>query len=181
MTALADDFRTAVRSAIQGLGLAASPLAAWLEEQTVWTAAHESGGFRFRRQQGAHGQPAGPARGLCQQEPARFADLEENFLAYHPDLHAALGTLEAECGVADLDMGEALERSDELAAAICVLQYLRHAKAITPPDRDAPPADPASLAAYWKRFYNTASGKGTVDEFLADGFRYVEPSRTAPA
>lgn len=170
---LADDFRTATRSAIAGLGLAVSPLAAWLEEQVVWTAAHESGGFRYRRQ--VHG----PARGLCQQEPARVEDLFDNFIRYHEDLAGALDQLQSECGVEGLDVGPALERSDEYAAAICVLEYLRHAPAVLASfplaaGGAAPATDPDTLAAIWKRFYNTPAGAGTVAEFVADGNRYVK-------
>lgn len=163
MSAAAEAFRANTRAALAALGLDISPLAPWLEAQVVWTAAHESGGYKYRRQVG------GPARGLCQQEPARVDELHADYLDYHADLEKGLTALAIEENVANLPEGDALEKSDTYAAAICILQYIRHAANVAPPA----PADVDGLAAYWKRFYNTAEGAGTVAEFVADGRSYV--------
>lgn len=162
MTQAADEFRLgAVRPALEAIGLW-SPVA---EELVVGTAAHESGGFRYRGQVGAHGQPAGPALGLCQIEPATHDDLYRNWLDYRPELRALVVGLKT---APDADPLEEVRSNDRYAAAICRLIYRRHPNPL-PQD----PADVEAIAALWKAVYNTAQGKGTVDQFVADYHRYV--------
>jgi hypothetical protein len=101
-------------------------------------------------------QIQGPALGLWQMEPATHDDIWANYLKYQH----SLGIL-----VTQLTTGAALtEGALELVgnlyygAAMCRVHYRRVAEAL-PHERDAP-----GMASYWKRFYNTAKGAGTVEK-----------------
>lgn len=160
MTPAAAAFQTEIRAALEALGLADPDL----EMLVLLTGAHESGGFKYRRQVGG-----GPARGLCQQEPARLEDLHDNYIAGHHAIAVGFVALVRSCGAEDEDPEAALEQSDRYAAGICALQYHRHALSFPLPAA----GDLAGQADYWKRFYNSRDGKGTIEEFKADAARYV--------
>lgn len=123
------------------------------EEILLFTAIHESGGLRHRRQLGG-----GPALGLFQMEPETHDDLWMNFLSSRPDLDQALRDMFTPSeGVLDSSL---LAIDDGYAAAMARMQYFRARQAL-------PPAGNAEAqAAYWKRNYNTSLGKGTVAAFL---------------
>ena len=56
------------------------------------------------------------------------------------------------------------------AAAMARVHYLRRPEAL-------PPAgDVEALGQYWKNFYNTFLGKGTVEEFVENYHRHVGDS-----
>ena len=57
----------------------------------------------------------------------------------------------------------------KLAAAMCRIHYRRVAAPLPAAD------DIEGLAAYWKTYYTTAAGAGTVDEFI----RHFEIVRSA--
>lgn len=95
----------------------------------------------------------GPARGLWQTEPASHDDLWRNFLRYRPDV--AKGVYQILNGAppsADL-----LVSRLDYACAVCRL-ILYRAPAPLPAADDA-----AGMNAYWKNYYNTAIGAGSVD------------------
>lgn len=122
------------------------------------TAAQESHLGTYLRQVGG-----GPARGLFQIEPATHDDCWRNYLGARKDLAARVQRFVAPaCRPVDQ-----LEWNLAYACAIARVQYLR----------DKMPLPPASdlrqVAATWKRWWNTTSGKGTVDEFLANYRRLV--------
>jgi hypothetical protein len=120
------------------------------------TAAQESG---FA----ALAQLHGPALGPWQIEPATHHDLLENFLESRPELDKKLALLAA--GWPSLT--QQLASNLCYAAAVCRLIYFRAPDAL--PDAD----DIDGLGKYWKRFYNTASGAGSVGEFVANYRRYI--------
>jgi hypothetical protein len=94
-----------------------------------------------------HQLGAGPALGLYQDEPADHADLWQNFIARHADLRdrvRAQMTPEAPL--------EQLVSNLAYATAICRCHYRRA------PDPLPAADDAARMAAYHKRFYNTAAG-----------------------
>ena len=158
MSRYADDLRLrAVQPALEQLGLWS--LAA--ETLVLATAAHESGGFLYREQRGG-----GPALGLWQIEPDTHDDLYFNYLDYRPELRAKLITLKTTPGADDLDAE--LRDNDVYAAGVCRLIYKRH-----PAPLPSDPADIEAMAALWKRVYNTALGKGTVQQFISDYERHV--------
>jgi len=132
------------------------------EELLVATAAHESGGFRHDRQGGG-----GPARGLLQIEPSTYGDVVDRYLvdvrpAWRPLIDGLV-----------LPTGEALDQLVWNPALGCAVARFKYYMAPEP----LPAADDIdALAGYWKRYFNTAAGAGTVDNFLADWRRYVAPA-----
>lgn len=101
----------------------------------------------------------GPARGIFQMEPATHDDLWLNYLSYRPALVQKINDLELPNWYEGHDADE-MEGNLYYAAAMCRLQYYRRPETL--PDA----LDIRGLAEYWKAFYNTANGSGTVEEFL---------------
>lgn len=120
------------------------------ENLLVGTALQESG-LRHLRQLGD-----GPARGLYQIEPATADDLWRNFLPNRPALSEKLNGLLA----AAPSRTEQLTTNLAYATAVARLVYLRHPAPL--PESD----DVAALARYWKRYFNTARGKGSAAAFI---------------
>jgi hypothetical protein len=87
-------------------------------------------------------------------EPATHDDIWTNFLAYQPKFAERL------VGTGVKKSAEAMIGDLWYAAGMCRLHYYRVKEAL-------PAAgDIAAQAAYWKKYYNTPLGKGTVDEYL---------------
>ena len=122
-------------------------------ELLLYTAVHESGGLVHRRQLGN-----GPALGLFQMEPATHDDIWMNYLSNRTDLDTAMRSMFTPAG--DSIESSLLETDDGYATAMARMQYLR-ARQILPPAGDG-----EAQAAYWKRYYNTPQGRGTVAAFL---------------
>lgn len=133
-----------VRPVLQGLKL--HSVAA--ENLVLGTALHESH-LEYLKQLGK-----GPALGVYQMEPVTHNDLWASFLAYKNDLadrveHYAIGEPDA----------EEMEGNLYYATAMCRIHYRRIKAAL-------PPNDPFQLVMYWKNYYNTSLGKGTIEEAL---------------
>ena len=110
-------------------------------------------------------QHKGPAMGLFQVEPRTHDDLWASWLAYRPDMHNAFRSL----AVYD-PTAEEMRWNLVYAAAMARLVYWRAKEPL--PDLDA-----AGLAGYWKRHYNTAGGKGTIEKatpHFKSAIRYVQ-------
>ena len=131
------------------------------EELVMGTAAQESN-LVYLRQLGN-----GPAAGLWQMEPETHDDIWKNYLEYRRDLRMKITHLRPP-GVMSTTM--ALAGSLSYAAAMCRVHYLRVPKALPSGD------DVEAMARYWKRFYNTAEGKGTEEEFVRNYRRIVATS-----
>ena len=119
------------------------------EDLVVGTALHESGGLRYVHQVG------GPAKGFVQMEPATYRDLHTNFIAYRDQLRIKLWDR------FDSDMGHSPDRlvTDlALGVIMCRIHYLRSPGNI--------PTDLRGQAEYWKKYYNTSLGKGTVQQYI---------------
>lgn len=100
----------------------------------------------------------GPAHGLWSMEPFTHDDCWTNWLAFKPTI-AAIGRswmIPSVSGITQLD-GNLF-----YAAFMARIKYRR-----APAPLPATP-DPASLGAYWKEWYNSSGGAGTVDEFIAN-------------
>ncbi|MCG8689693.1 MAG: hypothetical protein MI806_00645 [Minwuiales bacterium] len=135
-----------VRPVLETIGL--HSMAA--ENLLLGTAAQESN-FRHLVQLGG-----GPALGLYQMEPATHDDIWENYLAFRGERAAKVeGFL-----VLDQDRTEQLVWNLAYATAMCRIHYLRVPSPLPAPD------DVQGLGRYWKEFYNTSQGRGTVDEFV---------------
>jgi len=122
------------------------------------TIAQESAMGKYRRQLGN-----GPARGICQMEPATEKDIWQNFLRYKITLRNRLSSIS---GVYGSDPKK-LETNDQYAILMCRVHYLR----VREPLPEA--GDVNSLARYWKLHYNTPLGKGTAKEFVENYKRYL--------
>lgn len=125
-------------------------------ELLLGTAAQESAYGKYIRQIGG-----GPALGKFQMEPATFNDIVKNYLKYHPDIAAKIKSI---CHVNVFNSID-LINNDRLAICMCRVHYLRVKYAL--------PTSTVRYAAYWKLFYNTRKGKGTMREFIHNYKFYV--------
>lgn len=150
-----EQFRTlVVKPALGVLGLYSEAA----ENLVLGTALHESHLIYLKQ------LPNGPALGPFQMEPLTHADIWDNFLIYHDDIARPLRRLATYFSSERADPGEMVFNL-RYAAAMCRVQYYR-AKDPLPNARD-----PLSLAKYWKQFYNTPLGKGTVEQALPHFYR----------
>lgn len=118
------------------------------------TALHESMGLVHMR------QVRGPARSLFQIEPPTFTDVW-TWASHKPALFEALRSL----ALPSLSPLDQYAGNQHLACAIARLCYFRHSDPLPSAD------DATSMAAYHKRWFNTASGAAdpleTVKSFRA--------------
>lgn len=117
-------------------------------------ALHESGGLKYRRQQGG-----GPALGFFQMERATHDDIWANFLRYKQSLAAQVRGLSLSDGTPP---AESLVWNDNYAAAMCRVHFHRY-KSVIPELGEI-----SKQAALWKKVYNTIDGKGTVEKYMRD-------------
>ena len=97
-------------------------------------------------------------------EPATHDDIWENYLRYKPDLTSALKRLT----IRDVDLHDQLYGNMFYQAAMCRIHYLRQRESL-------PSAGNwSSIAAYWKKYYNTEHGAGTIDGFLQKVLPVIE-------
>ena len=101
-------------------------------------------------------QVRGPARGIYQMEPATHDDIWRNFLRYKDRLANNV----AVCMTAESRIDQ-LRSNLAYATAMCRVHYFR-VPAPLPAAGDA-----LGIARYWKQYYNTNLGKGTVEGFLS--------------
>jgi len=144
-----------IRPVLKDLGLWSVPA----EQLVLGTACQESECGRWLHQLGA-----GPALGIYQMEPATHNDIWDNFLEYKPDLVEKLKRFhinlaeDTECEL----MGNLY-----YATAMCRVNYLRMPGAI--------PDYLGGQAQYWKTFWNTELGAGTIQEYIDNWNRFVKP------
>uniref|UniRef100_A0A6H1ZWD9 Transglycosylase SLT domain-containing protein n=1 Tax=viral metagenome TaxID=1070528 RepID=A0A6H1ZWD9_9ZZZZ len=133
------------------------------------TAAQESAmGFHLAQMAG------GPAKGIYQMETATHADIWKNYLAYYQIIRTEVKNLlitklyDSSYFMSNkgtlIEYPSALEMCGNLyyATAMCRVFYFR-VKEPLPKANDI-----AGMAHYWKTYYNTAQGKGTEEEFIAN-------------
>ena len=87
----------------------------------------------------------------------------DNFLKYRPQLSSKVIQLMSNPAS---DKIKELENNDKYAAAIARIHYLRVSAPIPKYN------DIAKMAAYWKRYYNTALGKGKESDFINNWNKY---------
>jgi len=125
------------------------------EELIIGTSAVESNCGEYLHQIG------GSAIGIYQMEPNTHFDIWNNFLQYKKDLKKKILR---EFGENDERPGAIKMLYDlRYATLMCRLHYLRVKEALPPCN------DVLKIAKYWKKYYNTELGKGTVDKFC---FKY---------
>ncbi len=82
-------------------------------------------------------------------------------MRYHPDLAIKIMALSGVKSLAAEDM----ITNDALSICMCRVQYFRQKEAI--------PNTLRGYAEYWKKYYNTEKGKGTVQQFIDDYKFYI--------
>lgn len=138
-----------IRPVLNALGL----YSAAAEELLILTAATESLCGEYLHQVG------GPAIGIFQMEPNTHTDIHVSYLKYRKDLAAKI----AAYGNRATQMAGNLN----YACAMARVHYLRV-------DDPLPAADDIEgLARYWKDFYNTHMGSGTVEHAIANYRKYA--------
>ena len=106
--------------------------------------------LKYRQQLGG-----GPALSYFQIEPATHDDIWDNYLAYRPELSKKVSEL-----LNNDDKLQELKDNDLYACAMARVHYLRAPAGL--PSED----DHHGQAAYWKSYYNTPLGKGTIQEYV---------------
>lgn len=144
--------RYVIRPTLRYLGV----LTPGLEELLFATVAHESLGGRLLHQMG------GRANGAYQIEPATHDDLWINYLKYRPRLANKIRALGSQT------TADETVTNLKYATAIAYCVYAR-AKDPIPTD----PKDIWELASYWKVYYNTYKGAGTLRKFVRDYGRWT--------
>jgi hypothetical protein len=127
-------------------------------ELLMLTAATESNLGKYIRQKGG-----GPALGIFQMEKSTEQDIWFNYLRHRPEIRLAVLRLFPLGGVVDL---EDLEFNLGYQIAMARVHYLRVPKKL--PDSN----EPEYMAIYWKKYYNTYLGKGTVEKATEKYKRY---------
>ena len=122
------------------------------EDLLVGTFAQESGCGRYVRELNS-----GPARGFWQMNPADHDDIWRKYLPNHAKLANAVLNL-ATCSKPP--SAELLIDNIRYACAMARIHYLRIADKI--------PSTLEEQAAYWKKYYNSVLGKGTVEEYITN-------------
>lgn len=126
------------------------------EQLVLGTACQESACGEYLKQLGG-----GPALGIYQMEPATHDDLIKNFLQYKPPLRDKVWSyVRKQPPISNEMIGNLY-----YATAMCRIHYLR-----------VPASIPTGLrpqAAYWKKYYNTELGAGTIDEYMKSWERFV--------
>lgn len=105
---------------------------------------------------------SGPALGVIQMEPNTYSDIWKHYLRYKPELAAKVTHLASVGSLGPDQQPDVNELVSNLgfAVAMCRVHYLRVKEKLPAAD------DVEALGRYWKKYYNTELGAGTVDEFV---------------
>jgi len=136
-----------IRPTLQNLGM-------WSESAELLllgTALKESGGLHYLKQLGG-----GPALGVYQIEPATHADVWENYLQWRPPLHVKVMSY----------LAPEPEREKQLITNLAYATVMARIIYFRIPKKLPKPNDYTGLGKYWKKYYNTPLGKGTVVDFV---------------
>lgn len=124
------------------------------EELLIATAAHESHLGEYLHQK------VGPALGIYQMEPSTHEDIFRNYLYYRKSLLVQIINIAT--------YAEDLMGNLYYATAMARIHYLRV------PEKLPRYNDLEEISSYWKIYYNTSKGKGTIMQFIKDYRQYVE-------
>ncbi|CAI9119528.1 hypothetical protein [Brytella acorum] len=108
-------------------------------------------GYRTRQQVG------GPALGFWQMEPATHADCWSRFIVYRPELLRAFATIVGHAGAPSPQL---MLTNDRYACAMARVKLFRAPEPL--PDAD----DALGWSRYWRDWYNSPLGAGTVERAL---------------
>lgn len=130
------------------------------EDLLVGTAAQESKLGHFIV------QVRGNAKSIYQIEPATHQDIWEHYLKYKPELRKKIKAL-LPPNLTMKQKEQQLVTNLAYATAIALCVYLRAPKPLPTTGHVK------DLAIYWKTYYNTYKGAGTVDDFITNYRRLV--------
>lgn len=128
------------------------------EDLIMGTIAQESHLGTYLKQLGK-----GPALGICQMEPFTHDDIWDNYIIHNQGLTDKITGLT----ILSKDLGREMIGNLYYSVAMCRVHYRRVPKSL-PKDGDI-----EGLAAYWKKYYNTYLGAGTIEEFINNYSRFV--------
>ena len=106
----------------------------------------------------------GPARGVYQMEPATYDDIWDNFIHARPSLKKIF---QDRFGENVHNNFTNLAGDLYLATTMARVHYFRN------PEKLPPAHQVKDLARYWKMYYNTHLGKGTVKDFITNYQKYL--------
>lgn len=135
------------------------------ENLLMGTAAQETllGTFLRQNLKGLDGK--GAALGIFGMESKTHMDIWLNFITYKKELAKKINNTFSYHGLHP--PATDIVFNLKYAALMCRLHYLRFPEAL--PDSN----DISGLANYWKKYYNTSEGKGTIAEFINNYKKYV--------
>ena len=109
-------------------------------------------------------QIKGPALGIYQIEPATHIDLYKNYLNYRDSLKKKVQSFLID----GLTMDENLVGNLYYSTALCRIVYFRVKEKLPLP------SNISALGEYWKIYYNTCEGSGTVSDFIKNYIKYIQ-------
>ena len=109
----------------------------------------------------------GPGISFWQIEIGTVQDIWENYISYRKPYIESFYRM----GLVEKDLTFNVLTNIALAAAFCRIYYRRKPGAI--------PRTMPGRAAYWKEYYNTIRGAGTVDHYIAANMPHIDPSEPA--
>jgi len=114
-------------------------------------------------------QIEGPALGIFQMEPATHDDIWKNYIGYRQKISETILKLSHR---RILPSARDMVFNLKYAIAMARVHYRRAPEKL--PEAD----DISGLGIYWKKYYNTDEGKGTVVHFVKNYHKFIE-RRTA--
>lgn len=106
----------------------------------------------------------GPACGIFQIEPNTAKDIINNYLAYRTQYkNKVMSTY-----INSMTIEENLMYNLAFSVALCRVFFLRISESV--------PSTVEGRAEYWKKYYNTVYGKGTVEDYIKKVEKYGNKS-----
>lgn len=105
-------------------------------------------------------QIKGPACGICQIEPNTAKDIINNYILKRANLFTSYSRLYNK----NLTLEQNLCYNLMFSIFMCRVFYLRFVEKI--------PDTLEGQARYWKKYYNTSKGKGTVEQYITNYRRF---------
>ena len=149
-----DQLRELIEETLRQIGLYSKDAT----ELIMLTIAQESRLGHFVKQLGN-----GPALGIAQMEPATFKDHTDHYLRYKQDIKEAI--MKA-CNLMKWE-DKALVYNLKFSISMCRVHYLRNSEPL-PVHTNI-----SKMAEYWKKYYNTHLGAGTVEEAINNYQKYA--------
>ena len=108
----------------------------------------------------------GPAQGIFQMEPDTENDIWENYLFYRKELN---DKIMYQIGCVNNQHPNLNEMVGNLYYQVAMARVHYYRVPMAMPEED----NVEQMAHYWKIYYNTPDGKGTIEEFVENYNRYV--------